>query len=80
VWRRGRLCVTERSEIHQRHKLTSSIKRSASTELFNAEVFVVLPHTITMECDMFEEGRSSHWVMGVGVSKRDAMISTCIAE
>ena len=57
-----------------------TLKRSSSTELFNAEVFVVLLRTITMECDLFGEGRSSHRVMGVGVSKSDVMINTSIAH
>src|SRR3989442_8677372 len=38
---------------------------------FNAEVFVAAPHAVAMEFDLFGERRSSHWVNGGGVSKRE---------
>src|ERR1700674_1364705 len=39
---------------------------------FNAEVFVAPPHAVAMEFDLFGESRSSHWVMGGGVIKRES--------
>jgi hypothetical protein len=39
---------------------------------FNAEVFVAPPHPVAMEFDLFGERRSSHWVKGGGVSKRES--------
>src|SRR6266550_3885858 len=39
---------------------------------FNAEVFVAPPHAVAMEFDLFGERRSSHWVKGGGVSKRES--------
>jgi hypothetical protein len=40
---------------------------------FNAEVFVAPPHAVAMEFDLFGERRSSHWVNGGGVSKRELL-------
>src|SRR5712691_1738517 len=39
---------------------------------FNAEVFVAAPHAVAMEFDLFAERRSTHWVKGGGVSKRES--------
>ncbi len=41
---------------------------------FNAEVFVAAPHAVAMEFDLFGERRSSHWVKGGGVSKRELLV------
>src|SRR5712692_2081059 len=41
---------------------------------FNAEVFVAAPHTVAMEFDLFRERRSSHWVKGGGVGKRELLV------
>src|SRR5438876_4542701 len=41
---------------------------------FNAEVFVAPPHAVAMEFDLFGERRSSHWVKGGGVSKRELLV------
>jgi hypothetical protein len=41
---------------------------------FNAEVFVAAPHAVAMEFDLFGERRSSHWVKGGDVSKRELLV------
>src|SRR4030081_87108 len=41
---------------------------------FNAEVFVAAPPAVAMEFDLFGERRSSHWVKGGGVSKRELLV------
>jgi hypothetical protein len=41
---------------------------------FNAEVFVAPPHAVAMEFDLFGERRSSHWVKGGGISKREHLV------
>src|SRR5712691_7669451 len=38
---------------------------------FNAEVFVAAPPAVAMEFDLFGERRSSHWVTGGEVIKRE---------
>jgi len=40
----------------------------------NAEVFVAALHAVAMEFDLFGERRSSHWVKGGGVSKRELLV------
>ena len=41
---------------------------------FNPEVFVAAPHAVAIEFDLFGERRSSHWVKGGGVSKRERLV------
>src|SRR5712692_7924676 len=41
---------------------------------FNAEVFVAAPHAVAMEFDLFGEKRSSHWIKGGGISKRELLV------
>src|SRR2546425_12430512 len=40
---------------------------------FNAAVFVAALHPVAMCFDLFGERRSSHWVKGGGVSKRELL-------
>ena len=43
---------------------------------FNAKVFVAAPHAVAMKFDLFGERRSSHWVKGGGVSKRELLVDS----
>jgi hypothetical protein len=70
----GPLSHWERAGVWERSLAHIFDKTFGVNRAFNAAVFVAPPHPVAMELDLFGERRSSHWVKGGGVSKRELLV------